>query len=57
LTVTYQKNNKHGWGRYYAQKGLGLQMLWHDVRNALCGMLVHDIQLAANAHPFILCFI
>jgi hypothetical protein len=50
LLVTYMKNNKQGWGRYYASKGLGLQMLTTDVRNAICGSLVHDLDME-NAHP------
>lgn len=53
LVVQYGKNNKMGWGRYYANKGLGLQMLDADVRNALCASLVHDIDVE-NCHPTIL---
>ena len=34
----------------YARKGLGLQMLTTDVRNAICGSKVHDIDME-NAHP------
>jgi hypothetical protein len=50
LLVTYAKNNKQGWGRLYARKGLGLQMLTTDVRNAICGSKVHDMDME-NAHP------
>ncbi|WIA15568.1 hypothetical protein OEZ85_002196 [Tetradesmus obliquus] len=50
LLVTYNKNNKKGYGRLYAKHGLSLQMLPADVRNALCGKSVHDIDMV-NAHP------
>uniref|UniRef100_A0A383WN60 Uncharacterized protein n=1 Tax=Tetradesmus obliquus TaxID=3088 RepID=A0A383WN60_TETOB len=50
LCVTYKKNNKKGYGRLYADKGLSLQMVPSDIRNALCSRLVHDVDMA-NAHP------
>jgi hypothetical protein len=50
LCATYSKNNKMGYGRLYADKGLSLQMVPADIRNALCCQLVHDIDMA-NAHP------
>lgn len=51
--VNYAKNNKHGFGRLYAHRGRGLQVLPRDIRNALCGNLVHDIDMV-NAHPVIM---
>jgi hypothetical protein len=50
LCVTYSKNNKMGYGRLYADKGLSLQIVPADIHNALCCQLVHDIDMA-NAHP------
>jgi hypothetical protein len=50
LCVTYNKTNKMGYGRLYADKGLSLQMVPSDIRNALCRELVHDIDMA-NARP------
>eukprot|EP00878_Enallax_costatus_P008865 GHUV01009267.1.p1 GENE.GHUV01009267.1~~GHUV01009267.1.p1 ORF type:complete len:337 (+),score=56.83 GHUV01009267.1:113-1123(+) len=56
FTVTYSKANKLGLGRFYADKGLGLQMLFWDIRNALCMKLVHDVDMV-NAHPIILLYL
>lgn len=53
LAVKYFKNNKLGYGRLYADKGRSLQMLKADVRNALCGKLVFDVDMV-NGHPTIL---
>jgi hypothetical protein len=50
----YGKSMKSlGKGRLYPQKGLGLQMFPHDVRNALAGSLYWDIDMV-NSQPVIL---
>lgn len=50
----YPKNYKQGaWARVYAEKGLGLQQIPADIRNALGKDYYFDVDMK-NAHPTIL---
>lgn len=57
-SVDVHYNFGKGWvqdalGRVFAHKGLGMQMMWHETRNAIAGKYYEDVDIH-NAHPVLL---
>ena len=50
--VTYRQA-KHGTGRYFAERGMSLQSMAREVRNAIAFMMYYDIDFV-NCHPQLL---